>query len=427
MPEKSPSSLPIYKANTILIIPFSELGTKSEASRKKMMDQLLTNIKHVLKNVFLVEWVKFRVLDERLVFSFKEEDIPKALNALQHVPGIMRMHPCAEIQTRIASIEKKVREIASRGYKIDPEHTEIRALYFKDKVQKTNIIEQTRNSIAAIAKEVPSSMQVPGTFMIEIHPDFSYISASQQDGLNGHPVGTQNPIIAEILGRPGDLLASLLVIKRGIVITPVFFSIGGLAIDQAVYTGFLQHAKHTIELFHGFPVKKFFFVPLGKVLSIFSELNADAMKNHPCSCCILARRLIMDHIMTELKMARFIVQGTSPVPTGEKILSCPVEKQLNDSLNVSSSFLLNPLISGGDSIPKIFVPYLDKAHAIIPNTRWYTWDFCKLRSGEADLAMDPAQLEVIIELLKTKILNESAKFIHLITDNDNFVNLLQEK
>ena len=51
---------PNMKPNTVLILPFSELGTKSRKTRDKMMLQLLTNVKHVFKNVFSVEYTKIR-------------------------------------------------------------------------------------------------------------------------------------------------------------------------------------------------------------------------------------------------------------------------------------------------------------------------------------------------------------------------------
>ncbi len=361
-----------HVAGTVLVIPFSELGTKSDASRAKMLDQLLTNIKHVLKDVFHVPWVKYRTPGERLVFSFKKEDVDAAMGALQHVPGILRLLACVETQPRAEAIAKKVGELAQRGaLSPDGSALEVRALFFSDRREKDALIE----GVTAALRELP------GTY-IEMHPAFAYIALERRDGLNGHPVGTQNPVVAEIVGRGGDLLAALLAIKRGIVLTPVFFSIGAYAADRERYKEMLSGIKRGIDVFHGFPVKKYFSVPLGETLSMLEEKKPSLMNAHPCTCCIVARRAIMNAIITRNAMINFAIQGTAPVPAGLQLDSCPFGVSVDPATNPDGLFLVSPLLTGTQEMPPVFTDELARLPEPPDINKGYTWSFCKLRSRD---------------------------------------------
>nr|MDO8083727.1 hypothetical protein [Candidatus Sigynarchaeum springense] len=370
-------------ASAVLVIPFSELGTKSEASRAKMMDQLLTNIKHVLKDVFHVTWVKYRALGERLVFLFKKEDVDAAMDALQHVPGILRLHACVETQPRPDAISKKIAELVQRGALImDGSALEVRALFFDGKKQKEALVD----NVVAVLREMtwPQDKQgasLPVTY-IEMHPAFAYVSLEHREGLNGNPVGTQNPVVAEIVGRGGDLLASLLAIKRGIVLTPVFLSIGEFAIDPARYKDMLCGIKRGIDEFHGFPAKRYFFVPLDHFLSILRERKQSLMDDHPCTCCIVARRVMMHDIITRNSMTNFAIQGTAPVPAGRQLDSCPFDAAIDPALNPDGLFLVSPLLTGIQDVPPIFSGQIEMLPERVDQSKGYTWNFCKLRQHD---------------------------------------------
>ncbi len=379
-----------FVAGTVLVIPFSELGTKSDASRAKMLDQLLTNIKHVLKDVFHVQWVKYRTPGERLVFSFKKEDVDAAMDALQHVPGILRLLACVETQPRAEAIAKKVGELAQRGaLSSGGSALEVRALFFGDRREKDALVE----GVTAALRELP------GTY-IEMHPAFAYIALERRDGLNGHPVGTQNPVAAEIVGRGGDLLAALLAIKRGVVLTPVFFSIGAYAADLERYNEMLSGIKRCIDSFHGFPVKKYFSVPLYEILSILVEKKPSLMEEHPCTCCIIARRAVMISIITRNAMINFAIQGTAPVPADLQLGSCPIDASVNPALNPDGLFLVSPLLTGTQELPPIFTSELERLSEPPDKSKGYTWNFCKLRSRDRGAKVVPEDILAIRELMK---------------------------
>ncbi|MEX2681905.1 MAG: hypothetical protein Q6373_009900 [Candidatus Sigynarchaeota archaeon] len=407
-----------HVASAVLVIPFSELGTKSEASRAKMMDQLLTNIKHVLKNVFHVPWVKYRVFGERLVFLFKKEDVHAAIDALQHVPGILRLHACVETQPRPETITNKVAELVQRGAMApDRSALEIRALFFDDKKQKETLLDGV---VAALReKALPRDGQEkssPCTY-IEMHPAFAYISLEYRDGLNGNPVGTQNPVVAEIVGRAGDLLASLLAIKRGIVLTPAFLSIGEFAIDPARYEAMLSGIKRGIDAFHGFPVKRYFFLSLGRVLSMLRERKKTLMDGHPCTCCIVARRAMMHDIITRNSMTNFAIQGTAPLPPGPEVDSCPFGASIDPATNPDGLFLVNPLLTTLQELPPLFASVIETLPEPAQKSKGYTWSFCRLRAQDQPGGRARGIVQEIQAFVKQLMRDRPADFVTTVGEN----------
>jgi adenylyl- and sulfurtransferase ThiI len=397
-----------HVAGTVLVIPFSELGTKSEASRAKMLDQLLTNIKHTLKDVFHVPWVKYRTPGERLVFSFRKEDVDTAMEALQHVPGILRLQACVETQPRAETIAKKVSELVEQGaLAFDGSALEVRALFFHDRREKDALVEgvvailqeQAHQRHGQLAQQESNNIPLPGTY-IEMHPAFAYVALEHREGLNGNPVGTQNPVVAEIVGRGGDLLAALLAAKRGIVLTPVFFSIGTFAFDPRRYKEMLSGIKRGIDAFHSFPVKKYFYVPFDGVLSMLVEKEPSVMNEHPCTCCIVARRAILNSIITHNTMINFAIQGTAFVPIGLQLDSCPFEASIDPATNPDGLFLVSPLLTGTQEMPHVFSGHLARLPEPPEKVKGYTWSFCKLRSRDLVGTMARQDILTVHDLVK---------------------------
>ena len=415
----SMDSLPL---TTILIVPFSELGTKSAASRTKMMDQLLTNIKHVLKDVFSISWTKFRVLDERLIFAFKEIDMPRAIFALQHVPGILRLHSCVETQSNPVTIVRKVEALLERGhFQVDPEHIEIRALYILDQAEKRRIIDQVTRGLKEVASKHQGEEQASMPIHVELHGStgFAYISFDQHVGLNGNPVGSENPLVAEIIGRPGDLVASIFAIKRGVVVTPVFFSIGENAIDPGVYKELLKYINDIIHLFHGFPVKKMFFVFLEKIQEALQENVPAIMEQYPCTCCIIARYLIIARILKEQRMTPFVIQGLGSMKD-QTLSTCPLDKCLDPRLNQTNLALANPLLTKQQSWPSIFSQYYANCPVNSDESVGYTWNFCKLWKNTSILISEQDHVIEASSFLNNYVLENFSSLVKQIDDSFDF-------
>lgn len=384
--------------NSLVIVPFSELGTKSRASREKMMSQLHTNIKHVLKNVFLVQWTKFRKFPERLVYQFREKDVEKALIGLKHIPGIKYIHACIETQTNPGIIRKKLQKLVKTSqYSIKINKESIRPHYFAG--------EQAKRLIEAIVVEFNSidindrdTRRNQKEIQLEVFPNFTYLSLEVHDGMDGCPVGTQNPLISEIIGRPSDLLASILSLKRGIVITPVLFDLGDYTMDAGQYKQFQGFCKRSLETFHGFPVKKFYSVPLDEILSGVFEEHEHFGEYHPCSTCIVIRRFYMSKMIKSLGLAPYIIQGVTEC--NNDIRSCPFDAIIDPMLNVDNLFFLNPLIFKDFQIPVIFEGYMDSSPVDFKISHAYTWDFCKLKHDEGKGSITSKDIDSIISTLE---------------------------
>ncbi|MFX0101877.1 MAG: hypothetical protein ACFFCS_20095 [Candidatus Hodarchaeota archaeon] len=380
--------------NSLIVIPFSEFGTKTRASREKMMDQLHTNIKHVLKNIFSVEWTKFRRFNERLVYQFREHDLPIALDGLKHVPGIKRVHVCIETQTDVKIVGKKLQNIMnSAHYQISFKNTKIQLLNFKNKGEKKKLLEDINAELKRIATLHQDLEDDQNGLHLEVFPDFTYISLEAHEGMDGNPVGTQNPLVAEIIGRPSDLLASLLSLKRGVVITPIFFNIGNLALDTNQYKLFGEFCKRVLETFHGFPVKKVFTIPLDEILTSLFKKDKNLETRHPCGTCIITRRFIMNKAIQNLGLKTFIIQGATACD--DSIQSCPFNDIMNPRLNFYNNFFLNPLMFKNIQIPEIFERYMRSSPVKFDKTSSYSWNLCKLKQNEGEDVLSSNKINAI--------------------------------
>jgi len=387
-----------------------------------MMDQLLTNIKHVLRDVFTISWTKFRVLDERLVFSFKETDMSKAIFALSHVPGILRLHSCVETQSNPETIARKVATLLAPGhFQVDPGHIEIRALYFLDQAEKKRLIDQVTMILQEESSKHQGNDDAKIPVYVEMHGStgFAYLSFAQHAGLNGNPVGSENPLVAEIIGRPGDLVASILAIKRGVVVTPVYFSIGENAIEPKVYKDLLKYINDVIGLFHGFPMKKTFFVFLEKIQEAMQENMPTMIDQDPCTCCIISRYLIIARIVKEQRMVPFVIQGLD-ISKDLSLSTCPVDKSLDPILNVTNLALADPILTMQQPWPSIFSQYYMNCPVNSDKRSGYSWNFCKFWKDTISSPVGKDFVTEISDFLNYYILENFSSVVKQIDETFDF-------
>ncbi len=372
-----------YKASCILIVPFSELGTKSAATRKKMIDQLLTNVKHVLKHVAGIEWTKFRAKPERLVFCFRPGDAGIAMQWLQKVPGILRLHPSVETSTIPVQITTRVLGLVTDGtIRLDSSGIDIKVVGIQDNRRRQAIKHNALLELERLAKDVPKGSSRGIAARVEVHEDFSYILLGETSGMNGFPVGTQNPVVVEIMGRQGDVVAAVLAARRGIVITPIFFDMSGLSTDEGRHGAAIAHARKTIDEFHGFPVKKTVTVRLDSLLQAIDREFPVASKASPCACCLVARRATAGEVVKRLSMNLFVVQGIVGAGKEEKgnfQRTCPVEGSLHPP-NLAGLYSLHPLVPRSTIVDEMATRVLGD----FPGgdaSEGLSWDFCTRRTA----------------------------------------------
>ncbi|MHA1679606.1 MAG: hypothetical protein ACTSUE_01270 [Promethearchaeota archaeon] len=405
-----------FQPNTILILPFSELGTKSKKTREKMMVQLLTNVKHVLKNVFKIDYTKFRHYGERLVFQFRIPALKGALVALHHVPGILRLVPCTEGKSQLSSIKKRISRMIDEGIINDRYAVkEIKTLYFRDK-KEANALKASLFEGA----DVPDMTREENAINIELHPEFSYISLANKSefGLNGNPVGSQNPLLTEILGRPSDVVAALNVITRGVVITPVYHDLGVFLRDAPVSGRVIKLSKEVLDKYHGFPVKKEIHVRLGALLEYLFK-SEPRFRNFPCATCIIARRVIALHLSRKLNMLPYIVEGTSIKHSTFTNESCPVALSLDSRYFIEKLALIQPEITGIDVFrDELMSNYYKKIQETAGcGGDQSTWNFCSIK---AEAVPVPVQ-EGAGEDARMPYRHEVATHLH--NNLDNFIRI----
>ena len=393
-----------------------------------MMDQLLTNIKHVLKDVFQVPWVKFRSWGERLVFQFNPDLIEEGLDALEHVPGILRMHVCVEVQAKPASVAKALRALFSESTaRLDPTQVEVRGIYFPSQDQRDSMVTSALEEVIRVASELDARPgNVTGAY-IEIFPEFAYVSLESRAGLNGNPIGTQNPVIVEIIGRPSDLEASLLVAKRGAVITPIFFYIGKYAVEEDRLGRFILFCSRLLDQFHGFPVRKWFWCDLHELFSHLPDIFQEEFGLHPCEFCIIARRVIEGLLARELNLHATAVNGIINVDNQQGKGTCQCDLELASSLNPLQVQLLLPTILNPKLVDPAFIKVFQdcpiEGNDITPST----WNFCLLSQDHTQVDMDQARIEMCSNWVERAFKVYRRTILHAFTGESFVSTWIQEK
>ena len=421
------ASASVFSPNTLLIVPFSELGTKSRKTRENMMTQLLTNIKHVLKDVFGVMWTKYRTKGERLIFQFRKGDLKKASHALSFIPGILKYYQTIEGESKISSIIKRLNKITPEYGKLYVD--ELTGRYFNkgDEGQFiAELIQKIRNqhdiqiapsySFAGSNEKEKSRETEDLNISIEVHPDFTYIwnNKSEIQGLDGFPVGSQNPLLIEIMSRPSDILSALGVMMRGVVISPIYYHLGKYATDMKLFAEMMDECKKIISKYHGFPVMREFYVNLDEIFTLLFKKKKDLMENYPCITCIILRRLLSLEIINSNGMAPFLVCGASRLNFPNINKTCPVELETKEyKISDVSLHLLTPALlqspMGVNYVNSLYNQLgIDNCRNDVEKSKTcFSWNYCGLKNDNTDLNKKNIDLEIvkkeIISCLKPRV------------------------
>ncbi|MFX1395538.1 MAG: THUMP domain-containing protein [Promethearchaeota archaeon] len=334
--------LPQYN---LILIRYNEIWLKSMKVKMRMLKTLMKNIKIILKRE-QITFHKYQLSKDtsRILFFFKNRDIPKASKVLRNIFGIFSFSPATRTSSTIKTISDKSIEIAKKVLKYGNTFAlVVRRSGKHDFSSKDIAIEVGKNIIEEFSKigiylEVNLSNPDKKIF-IEVREEFSYIFTEiLKSDWGGLPIESRKKIAAMDIGRLSDLLAGFLLMRRGGVLFPVLFDI---IENEALFKK--RKANWAIVKqftpFHTFNILR---IRFKKALSLICER---VQKTDICGVCRMVRFATIASIVEPQKYSYF--EGVRALTDGisfNNSAKCPICVDLY-SLSLNGFFSELPIFT----------------------------------------------------------------------------------
>ncbi|MFX0018677.1 MAG: THUMP domain-containing protein [Promethearchaeota archaeon] len=305
----------ILKQYNLILLRYGEIWLKSQKVKIRMLKILINNIKKMLKKRN-ISFHKHQLSKDssRVLFFFKNEDIPRALEVLKNVFGIYSASPALRTSNQLENICERVIEVGRYILKKDDT--------FAIRVKRSGKHDYTSMDVARIVGktildtfsnlELKVNLRAPKkVIFVEIRDEFSYIFTDIiKSNWGGLPIEDQKKVVVMDIGRLNDLISSFLVMKRGCVIYPILFEI---TYNKKTFNIWKSNWK---ELAHYIPFFKFSLKKINIVNIIQFVERKIQNKKYLCGICRLIRLEILSKLIetlssnTNIKI-RAIIDGVS--------------------------------------------------------------------------------------------------------------------
>jgi thiamine biosynthesis protein ThiI len=210
----------------LLIARFGELWLKG-ANRTQFTQRLTRNVKGALTAAG-VRGARVRVDEARLfVEPASPDDVPAAFVVLRETPGIANVSACVRVEKRLETLAEVGAALARRTWTEAPTTWVCRARRIdKHFPQNAPLIERTVAEQVGLAIGVAWKVDLrtpKRTLFVEVLRDMACVSAWNEDGIGGLPVGTAGRALLLLSGGLDSPVAGYLAQKRGCELEAVYF------------------------------------------------------------------------------------------------------------------------------------------------------------------------------------------------------------
>lgn len=193
-----------------IIIRYGEIGLKTKRIRNKFEDKLVKNIKAAIEDKFEVKRAYGRII----IHGYNKD----ILNNLKKVFGIVSFSPCIKTTSKLEDIRKASSIKLKKGETFAVRCNRIGKHDYKSQ-------EVARIVGADIAKKGKVDLTNPDKILwIDIRDKNAYIYTEILKGPGGIPAGVQGRVLC-LIEDVNSVLASILMMKRGCYIYPVFYNV----------------------------------------------------------------------------------------------------------------------------------------------------------------------------------------------------------
>ena len=330
--------------NLILIRYSDEIWLKSMKVKMRMLKKLMMNIKKQLERAN-IKYHKYQKSKDnsRLFFFFNTEDIPEALEVLNQVFGIYSFSPALRTSNKIKNISERAIQVGENILKEGDT--------FALRVKRSGIHEYTSQDLARIVGkdildhftelDLTVNLSEPEKVIyIEVRDDFTYIFTEIiASDWNGLPIMSRKKMLVMDIGRVNDLLASMMMAKRGGKLFYLLFSIEQQKKSLDKRIGNLKRLRTF------FPFSELYAYQIN-IVDILHEIyeNKD-YRQYTCSICRLIRFDLIARFRkkmgtSEVGNIRVIIDGLSY----NQDTFCPDSVDL-ETLALKSQFVDLPIFS----------------------------------------------------------------------------------
>ncbi|MHA1648382.1 MAG: THUMP domain-containing protein [Promethearchaeota archaeon] len=212
----------------VLLCRYNEIGLKSAPYQKKLLTILVDSIKKICSREDLT-LQSVLTLSGRLIFFFPSSEIPKAITVFRHVIGIQSISPALSAERKYEKLKQKFILYAlsllkdGDSFKINFKTSVSYAV--KESDLKKEFSNEIVNRMNQSGYHVKVSQKYPKyQFGIEIREKGVYIYAFSIPTLfAGFPIETKNSLLCLWDDVAFDLIAAMMLVRRGSVVSPVIF------------------------------------------------------------------------------------------------------------------------------------------------------------------------------------------------------------
>ncbi|AUV81977.1 tRNA 4-thiouridine(8) synthase ThiI [Salinigranum rubrum] len=221
-------------AADVVVVGYGEIGTKSSAVRRRMLDRLAENLDAVLAD---------RGLDATVERSWARlyvdgDDPDRCARAAGEVPGAVWARPARRCEPTIGAV---VEALCGLALARPPEETfAVRAsVAGEDRTFSGSDVERVggREILDRVGGRV--DLDDPDRVYRAECREEAYVSAIQYDGPGGLPVGTQGTVVALVSGGIDSPVAAWHLLRRGCRVVPLY-------VDLGAYGG-VDHRERAVE------------------------------------------------------------------------------------------------------------------------------------------------------------------------------------
>lgn len=202
----------------VILIKYGELTTK-KGNRNFFVGTLKKNIKNKLKNYDV------KIVNDmaRMYIYFKEEDLSKITDIIDHIFGIHMYHIATIADTNVDSIFEvclnSLKDLSFKSFKIETKRSD-KSFEFDSPTFSKMLGGHILKNIDGISVDVHN----PDVLVhIEIREGKSYLYFNEHHGRGGYPVGSQPRGLLMLSGGIDSPVSGYLALKRGIKVDAVYF------------------------------------------------------------------------------------------------------------------------------------------------------------------------------------------------------------
>lgn len=212
----------------VILCRYNEIGLKSAPYQKKLLTFLVDSIKKICSREDLT-LQSVLTLSGRLIFFFPSSEIPKAITVFRHAIGIQSISPALSVERKYEKLKRKFILYALSLLK-DGDSFKIKfktsvSYAVKESDLKKEFSNEIVNRMNQSGYHVKISQKNPKyQFSIEIREKGVYLYAFSIPTLfAGFPIETKNSLLCLWDDVAFDLIAAMMLVRRGSVVSPVIF------------------------------------------------------------------------------------------------------------------------------------------------------------------------------------------------------------